>query len=276
VVHHSGHLEKLDHFPPECWTSSHRNRGPLPTGISGPIAPESAPWEGTSSYVAGTWLATLASGSAMAMAAGDHEFAGECADRLAKAQRAFDERLWNGRYYRLWADPQHGRTSEVLLANHLMGEWCARVVGLRDVFPKDHVSRALDAVEALNMRATSYGLTNAVTPEGRPFDTKVHPSGDFGMNIFVGENLCAAMTFLYHGRRDTGLEIARRLYETLAVKTRSPWNQRCLLYGSSGLPLWGDDYYSNLAIWALPMAHEAQSAGEFARGALVSGILRAG
>jgi hypothetical protein len=43
VVHHSGQLEKLDHFPPEPWTSSHRNRGPLPTGISGPIAPESAP-----------------------------------------------------------------------------------------------------------------------------------------------------------------------------------------------------------------------------------------
>jgi signal transduction histidine kinase len=42
VVHHSGHLEKLDHFPPELWTRSHRNRGPLPTGITGPIAPESA------------------------------------------------------------------------------------------------------------------------------------------------------------------------------------------------------------------------------------------
>jgi hypothetical protein len=33
--------KKLDHFPPESWTGSHRNRGPFHTGITGPIAPES-------------------------------------------------------------------------------------------------------------------------------------------------------------------------------------------------------------------------------------------
>ena len=32
------------------------------------------------------------------------------------------------------------------------------------------------------------------------------------------------MTFLYHGRRDAGMETARRMYEAIAVKTRSPWN----------------------------------------------------
>src|SRR5262249_16302237 len=39
------HLQKLDHFPPESWTRSLRNRGPIPTGITGPIAPESATGE---------------------------------------------------------------------------------------------------------------------------------------------------------------------------------------------------------------------------------------
>lgn len=234
------------------------------------------PWEGTSSYVAGTWLATLASGRALAEASGDAEFAHECATRLLRAQRSFEERLWNGRYYRLWNDPRRGRSSDVSLANQLMGEWCARVLGLRDVFLKNHVDTALDVIQRLNMNATSYGLINGVTPEGLPYDTQVHPDADFGLNIFVGENLCAAMTFLYHGRRDTGLTVARRLYEALALKTRAPWNQRCLLHGSSGLPLWGDDYYSNLAMWALPMALESQSAGEFARGPLISAILRAG
>jgi uncharacterized protein (DUF608 family) len=234
------------------------------------------PWEGTSSYVAGTWLATLASGRALAEASGDAEFARECETRLSKAQHSFEERLWNGRYYRLWSDPRRGRSNDVSLANQLMGEWCARVLGLSNVFPADRVNAALDAIQRLNMNATSYGLINGVTPEGRPYDTQVHPDADFGLNIFVGENLCAAMTFLYHGRRDTGLEVARRLYEALAIKTRAPWNQRCLLQGSNGLPLWGDDYYSNLAVWALPMALERQAAGEFARGPLISAILRAG
>ena len=67
------------------------------------------PWEGTSSYVAGTWLATLAAGRALAEAAGDRAFAEECSGRLERAQRSFDERLWNGSYYRLWSDPANRR-----------------------------------------------------------------------------------------------------------------------------------------------------------------------
>jgi len=89
------------------------------------------PWEGTSSYVAGTWLATLAAGRALAEAAGDRPFAAECSTRLERARRSFEERLWNGSYYRLWSDPANRRTSEVCLANQLMGQWCARVAGLK-------------------------------------------------------------------------------------------------------------------------------------------------
>ena len=77
------------------------------------------------------------------------------------------------------------------------------------------------------------------------------------------------MTFLYHGRRDTGLEIARRLYDAIAIKNHSPWNQRCLLSGETGLPQWGEDYYSNLVIWAVPMALAGKSVEQFAQAGLV-------
>ena len=233
------------------------------------------PWQGTSSYVAGTWLATLAAGEALAKAAGDAKFAAECADRLDKAQRAFEEKIWNGSYYRLWNDKQTGKVSEVCLANQLMAQWCVRVMGLQDVLPAAHINSALDTIERLNMKATSYGLINGVTPQGEPFDTKLNPSGDHAKNIFFGENLCAAMTFIYHGRRDTGLEIARRLYDAVAVKNRSPWNQRCLLNGETGLPQWGADYYSNLAIWALPMALAGESAEQFSGTGLVKKMINA-
>jgi uncharacterized protein (DUF608 family) len=233
------------------------------------------PWQGTSCYVAGTWLATLAAGKALAEAAGDPDFARECSDRLARAQRAFEEKLWNGAYYRLWNDTGAQKVSEVALANQLMAQWCVRIAGLPDVLPRDRIGSALDTVERLNMRATAYGLINGVTPDAKPFDTQLNPSGDHAKNIFVGENLCAAMSFLYHDRQDVGLEIARRLYEALAVKTRSPWNQRCLLNGETGLPQWGDDYYSNLVIWALPMALAGESIRPFAEKGLVKRMLSA-
>lgn len=233
------------------------------------------PWQGVSCYVAGTWLATLAVGKQLAQLAGDGTFAAECMEKLDQAKRSFEQRLWNGSYYRLWDNRQAGTTNEVSLANQLMGGWCSRVVGLGGVLTEERVGKALDAIEKLNMAATSYGLINGVTPEGKPYDTKVHPEGDFGMNIFVGENLCAAMTFMYYGRKDVGLEIARRLYRTMAIKTRSPWNQRCLLRGDTGMPLWGDDYYSNVIIWAVPMALEGMSVKEFANSGMVQRMISA-
>jgi len=127
----------------------------------------------------------------------------------------------------------------------------------------------------LNLKATSYGLINGVTPEGKPFDTGLEHTGDHAKNIFFGENLCAAMTFLYYGRRDTGLQIAERLYGAVAVKNNSPWNQRCLLNGETGMPQWGEDYYSNLVIWAFPMALAGQSLDQFAKTGLVENMMNA-
>jgi uncharacterized protein (DUF608 family) len=232
------------------------------------------PWEGVSSYVAGTWLATLSAGLALARAAQDEEFAIECSNRLEKAQGQFEQQLWNGKYYRLWNNAAAGRRSDVCLANQLMGVWCSRVAGLDDVLRRERVRVALDSIERLNMKATAYGVVNGVTSEGTPFRSGYNGEGDFGPNIFFGESLCAAMTLLYAGRSDAGLEVTRRLYETVAVKTRSPWNQRCLLHGDSGLPLWGDDYYSNMAIWAVPMAVEQSSVERFTRAGIASKIQR--
>lgn len=233
------------------------------------------PWQGTSSYVAGIWLATLGAGAALAEAAGDTAFAAECTARLSKAKRTFEANLWNGSYYRLWSDKEKGDVSEVCLANQLMAVWCTRVAGLADPLPSGHIDTALNTIERLNMNATSYGLINGVTAEGRPFDTGLGQSGDHAMNIFFGENLCAAMTFIYQGRGDTGLEIARRLYEAVAIKNHSPWNQRCLLNGQTGMPAWGDDYYSDLVVWALPMGLAGQSVGQFAQNTLISNMIAA-
>jgi len=66
------------------------------------------------------------------------------------------------------------------------------------------------------------------------------------------------------------------MYDAIALKTRSPWNQRCLISADTGLPLWGDDYYSNLVIWSVPMALAGQTVAEFvAPGGLVDRMISA-
>ena len=60
-------------------------------------------------------------------------------------------------------------------------------------------------------------------------------------------------------------------------KTCAPWNQRCLIHADTGLPIWGDDYYSNLVIWALPMAVAKQDISSFtAPHGLIDRMIRAG
>lgn len=235
------------------------------------------PWWGTSAYVAGTWLATLSCGAAMAAAMKDDAFAAECADWLERGKAAYQDKLWTGEYYRLWHDPENtsgeGSESDVSLGNQLMAQWCAKIAGLPDILPVAQVQSALGAIQRLNMAATEHGLVNGVSPEGERYISKpdpekfpdILPNNDHSTQVFVGENLCAAMNFIYHGRVETGLEIARRIYEAVALTSRTPWKQHCLIDADTGLPVWGEDYYSNMVIWALPMACSNQSIAEFAR-----------
>jgi len=234
------------------------------------------PWWGTSAYVAGTWLATLACGRALALEMGDTAFVEECDAWLERGQKSFESKLWTGSYYRLWNDAGNEGVNDVSLANQLMGEWCIGVLGLPDVLPEDKVQSALSTVAAWNMAATSYGVVNGASPDGTRYNSGYSVDNDFGLHTFFGESMCVAMTFMYHHRQDTGLEIAKRLYEAVAIKTRSPWNQRCLISSYTGLPVWGDDYYSNLIIWALPMALAGQSVGQFShQGSLVQQMITA-
>lgn len=234
------------------------------------------PWWGTSAYVAGTWLATLACGRALAEDMGDDGFANECSEWLQRGQAAFEAKLWTGAYYRLWNDPANQRISDVSLANQLMVQWCTKVAGLPSLLPEANVLSALGIVEHKNMVATSYGVANGATLDGSAFDSGYGGEIDFGKHTFVGESLCAAMTFMYHGRNEVGLEIARRIYEALALKSRSPWNQRCLIDSQSGLPVWGHDYYSNMVIWAVPMALAGEGVEQFTtQGGLVQRMLAA-
>jgi non-lysosomal glucosylceramidase len=145
------------------------------------------PWEGVSSYVAGTWLATLATGAALADAERDREFSNECKQRLHKAQQVFEERLWNGNYYRLWNNTAANRVSEVCLANQMMGYWCAKVAGIAGTLNPERVGKALDSIERLNLKATAYGVVNGATPDGKPFHSGYNGQSDFGPNTFFGK-----------------------------------------------------------------------------------------
>lgn len=230
------------------------------------------PWFGTSAYVSGIWLGTLKIAQAIGEALGDAEFVTECSSIFERGRSAFEQKLWNGKYYRLYNDPLNRRLSEVCLANQLMGEWCSRIVALGRIFPPEHVESALDSIGYLNFRGTESGIINGCLPNGTPDNSGTTHSSE----IFVGESFCVAMTMLHNNRKEIGLEIARRMYESIALRHRTPWNQYCIISAANGSPVWGSDYYSNMVIWALPMAIDGQDIKtSSSEGSLIDRILRA-
>ena len=86
-----------------------------------------------------------------------------------------------------------------------------------------------------------------------------------------------AMTYLYYGERDFGLEIARRTIHSVIIENRCSWDFTLLYRSDTGERIWGNDYYQNLMLWALPAALLGQDlAGPCKLGGLVDRIIQAG
>ncbi|MCM8760357.1 MAG: glycoside hydrolase family 116 protein, partial [Candidatus Omnitrophica bacterium] len=220
------------------------------------------PWYGTSCYVAGIWLASLSSGIEMARIMKDTESEKIWENGYQKGKRSFEKLLWNGKYYNLYTSDKE--RSEICLANQLMGLWCSSILGLKSPFPKKHIQSALNSIINLNFRKTKWGLVNGMFPNGKKARCRKDESeNDHGSQIFFGENICAAMTMIYEGKEKEGLEVIRRLINSYFIKYRTPWNQYCLLSSKDGHPVWGSDYYSNMVIWAVPLALERKNLRNF-------------
>jgi uncharacterized protein (DUF608 family) len=86
--------------------------------------------------------------------------------------------------------------NETCLANQLMGQWCCRIAGLDPLFAADECASVYRSIEKLNAAPTKFGLINGGNFQGDP-TTAGDPNGNHGTMIFVGENLCAAMTGMY-------------------------------------------------------------------------------
>jgi hypothetical protein len=85
-----------------------------------------------------------------------------------------------------------------------------------------------------------------------------------------------AMTYMYSGEKDLGMEIARRGMHAMTIIEGSIWNQPNMIRGDDGDRLFGSHYDQNMMLWALPAAWEGQDiAAGCARGGFVDRILQA-
>jgi non-lysosomal glucosylceramidase len=209
---------------------------------------------GVSAYCGGLWMAALASAIAIAdvlTAAGRAPgntpiLVTQYRRWLEQSRNVYHKRLWNGRYYRL----ETGRDTDVVMADQLCGQFCARLMGLPDLVEAAAVKSALEAIyDACFIQFNAYaaaqkpqtqkfagaqvgtfrpaqdgtriGAANGVLPNGVPED----PDSTHQLEVWTGINFGLATFFAQMGYRQAALDITeavvRQIY-SYGLQFRTP------------------------------------------------------
>ena len=237
-------------------------------------APEPG-WRGMATHLGGIRLAHLRIMRRMAEHVGDSEFSEQCRHWFEAGSKALEEQLWAGEYYLNFYEPETDTKSDLVFGYQLDGDWIAKFHGTDAVFPDARARTVLDTVRRCNVALSKTGAVNYAHPDGSPADV-----GGYGTySYFPPELSMLAMTYMYHGQRDSGLELARRCWENIICTQRLTWDQPNIIRGDedTGECAFGNDYYQNMMLWSLPAALAGQDlAGPCEPGGLVDRMLEAG
>lgn len=209
------------------------------------------PMYGAACYIASHCLAELAAVQAMAEFMGDAPFARWCRDMRRKTTATVEKKLWNGRYYRLYADPVTGRKSDACFLHQIEGQLFADILGLGRLYPEDHLKQALDAIWALDVKGCRYGARTAAMPDGRGDKTALNPQSNCFNLLSVGL-LCGLS--MRHGKYDEALKLIEKSAGLYLRMTRDPWYGQYLFDADSGKHFYGFHYPPLMGIWHVLLA----------------------
>ena len=207
------------------------------------------PWYGASSYTAGKGLSALATGVVMAEKMGDTETAERWKAIIAKGQKSYEEKLWTGKFYRVYNDVHTDRRNDACFSAPFAGLWSSRTLGIPDTLPKDRVQSSLDSIMRLNVPASPFGMVDAVFEDGTICRDR------WADDCFIQCNATTAMAFFYFDRPEDGTVAAKTMLDTIfRGPLAMPWSQPCGIQTETGGSCHGHDYNDHMVVWAYPLA----------------------
>lgn len=130
--------------------------------------------KGLSAYCGGLWLAALEAAIKMGEILQQHQkISGSFAILKSQYQRwikqgkiVYQNKLWTGSFYRLDAESN----SDVVMADQLCGQFCARLMDLPDIVDEEYIDIALDTIyDACFVKFNEYAAKHA-TPQNQKFE----------------------------------------------------------------------------------------------------------
>ncbi len=214
-------------------------------------APEPG-WKGFVTHAGAIRMAQVAIAKRMAMAMKDDEYVKKCDEWLKAGDDVLENKLWNGTYYLNFNDVDNNVKSDLIFGYQLDGEWIVDAHGVPGIFPKDKINITLETIRKANCALSQTGAANYANPDGSA--AKVGGYGTFG--YFPPELMMLAMTYMYEGQKDFGLDLLHRCMENISCKWGYTWDFPNTVRGDmdTGQRHFGADYYQNMMLWFVPAA----------------------
>jgi uncharacterized protein (DUF608 family) len=231
-------------------------------------------WLGMTAHLGGLRLAQLRIAERMSKEAGDAEFAEKCARWIQESSSTMEEKMWTGSYYLNFLEPDTGRRSDLIFGYQLDGNWIIRHHGLEPALPQARVDTTLDTIKRFNVALSKFGAVNYTSSDG----TSAEVGGYGTYSFFPPEALMLAMTYMYNGQGEFGMELARRVWHNIVCQRGYTWDMPNIMRGDAdtGERTFGNDYYQDMMLWSMPAAILGQDFGApVRRGGLVERIIAA-
>ena len=136
-----------------------------------------------------------------------------------------ESKMWAGKYYLAFFEPETGKKSDHVFSCQLDGDWITRFHGLAAVFREDRAKQTLATIAATNSPLARWGTVFFANPDGTPWVE----AGYGPYTYFVSEQLMLAMTYMYAGQMEFGLNrhaSASRTWWTRDITGTSPVSSR--------------------------------------------------
>jgi non-lysosomal glucosylceramidase len=185
--------------------------------------------QGVSAYCGGLWLAALEAAIAISKILTNRRGAEDAEVEvqgsiyqgwLSQSKPIYQEKLWNGEYYRLDSDSG----SDVVMADQLCGQFYARLLSLPDIVPSDRALSALTKVYDscfLKFQNGKFGAANGVLPNGLP----ENPNSTHPLEVWTGINFGLAAFLVQMDRKNEAMQlteaVVRQIYDN-GLQFRTP------------------------------------------------------
>ena len=192
-----------------------------------------------------------------AKAMGDTEEVAYLDSLVAAGKDAMQKYLWKGDHYLIYNDTKTGKTLDAVFSPTLNGQYYSHFTGVPTVFPKENVEKILDLQRDKVCKISKLGMPPIyANPDGTMWD-KDKTGYLTGAYLYTNHQVIwNALTFIYEGHKDFGLELLRKNLEICYLDWGYTWDGSncCSAGGDTGEVNYGWDYWFNWSIWNAPAA----------------------